>query len=162
MARATRELILALRKTVIRLRSGEPYQWGHLGACNCGHLAQTLTKLPKGEIHRAALARVGDWGDVSRGYCATSGLKVDSIIKSMIAAGLNLNDIEYLENLSDRAVLRHMGVGPEGLKHNVRDDVIAYMEAWAKLLEAQLLLDSPPQPQPSETTPDIDELVGAA
>ena len=161
MARASRELIVALRKTVMRLRSGSPYQWGHLGACNCGHLAQTITKLTKGEIHRAALIRDGDWGEVSQEYCETSGLKVDTIIQSMLSAGLNLNDIEYLENLSDRAVLSHMQVGPEGLRHNHRDDVIAYMEAWAQLLEKQLPAQAP-EPEPQEGVLILDELVGAA
>ena len=146
MARATRQLTVALRKTITRLLSGEPYQWGHLGACNCGHLAQTLTNLPKGEIHRAALIRDGDWGEVSQEYCETSGLKVDSIIKTMLSAGLDLNDIEHLENLSDRSVLARMGVGPEGLKHNSRADVIAYMTSWVEQLEERLDENPPETP----------------
>ena len=162
MARPSTELVYALRKTVLRLRSGAPYQWGHLGACNCGHLAQTLTKLSKGEIHRAALQRDGDWGEVSQEYCETSGLRVDTIIQSMLSVGLNLNDIEYLENLSDRVVLKHMGKSAEGLKHNDRENVIAYMEAWAQVLEAQLK-DEPPEPADLvEATAEFEPSAGAA
>ena len=160
MARASRELIAALRKTVLRLRSGAPYQWGHLGACNCGHLAQTLTKLSKGEIHKAALERDGDWGEVSQEYCETSGLRVDTIIESMLGVGLNLNDIEYLENLNDKAVLKHMGKSAGGLKHNDRDHVIAYMEAWAQLLETQLTSEPPTEPPEAVVTEEL--IVGAA
>ena len=99
MARANRQLIWALKKTAARLKQGVAYQWGHLGACNCGHLAQTLTDRSKREIHEAALARVGDWGEVSEKYCETSGMAIDTIITEMLGAGLALEDIEHLEKI---------------------------------------------------------------
>ena len=43
MARPSRRLIDALRATARRLEDGARYEWGHMGRCNCGHLAQTLT-----------------------------------------------------------------------------------------------------------------------
>jgi hypothetical protein len=146
MAKASRELIYALRKTAVRLRSGAPYQWGHLGSCNCGHLAQTLTLKSKGEIHAEALKRVGDWGDVSAQYCETSGLPIDDIIGAMLNVGLNLNDIENLENLTDRKVLAQLPAQQRSLKHNNRDDVVTYLTIWANLLESQL--EEPPESEP--------------
>ena len=146
MAKASRELIYALRKTAVRLRSGAPYQWGHLGSCNCGHLAQTLTLKSKGEIHAEALKRVGDWGDVSAQYCETSGLPIDDIIGAMLNVGLNLNDIECLENLSDRKVLAQLPAQQRHLQHNNREDVITYLSIWADLLESQL--EEPPVRDP--------------
>ena len=148
MAKASRELIYTLRKTAVRLRSGAPYQWGHLGSCNCGHLAQTLTHKSKGEIHSEALKRVGDWGDVSAQYCETSGLPIDDIIGEMLRIGLNLNDISGLENLSDREVLSQLPPGKRHLKHNNRDDVITYLSIWADLLESQL--EGSPASEPEE------------
>lgn len=148
MAKASRELIYTLRKTAVRLRSGAPYQWGHLGSCNCGHLAQTLTHKSKGEIHSEALKRVGDWGDVSAQYCETSGLPIDDIIGEMLRVGLNLNDISGLENLSDREVLSQLPPGKRHLKHNNRDDVITYLSIWADLLESQL--EGSPASEPEE------------
>ena len=147
MAQPSQELIFALRKTALRLRSGASYHWGHLGSCNCGHLAQTLTRKTKAEIHAEALERVGDWGDVSAEYCETSGLPIDDIIGAMLKVGLNLNDIEYLENLSDRKVLACFPVAERNLKHNDRDDVIRYLGVWADLLESQLLGPSPAGPR---------------
>ena len=150
MARPSTELVYALRKTVLRLRSGAPYQWGHLGACNCGHLAQTLTQKSKGEIHAEALRRVGDWGDVSSQYCETSGLPIDDIIGTMLRVGLTLSDIEYLENLSDRRVLGQLPVGERNLRHNDRGDVIQYMTIWADLLESEMSAEPPTEP-PTES-----------
>ena len=147
MAQPSQELIFALRKTALRLRSGAPYHWGHLGSCNCGHLAQTLTRKTKAEIHAEALERVGDWGDVSKEYCETSGLPIDDIIGAMLKVGMNLNDIEYLENLSDRKVLACLPRAERNLKHNNRDDVIRYLSVWADFLESQLLGPPPGGPQ---------------
>lgn len=151
MARANRQLIWALTKTAARLKQGVTYQWGHLGACNCGHLAQTLTDRSKREIHEAALARVGDWGEVSVKYCETSGMAIDTIISEMLAAGLALEDIEHLENLDDPRVLKTLSLadGRRYLKHNSRDDLVLYLEAWAGLLESELPIE--PQPEPCET-----------
>ena len=123
------------------MRTGTAYQWGHFGSCNCGHLVQTLTNLTKGEIHAAAKEKNGDWGDLSRDYCSTSGFKIDKIIKLMLQAGLNIEDIENLENLGDRKVLSRMKIDSNKLKHNRILDVVAYMEEWADLLESELNLD---------------------
>ena len=123
------------------MRTGTAYQWGHFGSCNCGHLVQTLTNLTKGEIHAAAKEKNGDWGDLSRDFCSTSGFKIDKIIKLMLQAGLNIEDIENLENLGDRKVLSRMKIDSNKLKHNRILDVVAYMEEWADLLESELNLD---------------------
>ena len=153
MAKPTSRLINALRQTAKRLRSGAAYQWGHLGSCNCGHLAQTLTNYSKGEIHTAALARHGDWGEVSEEYCPNSGKKIDEIIETMLIAGLNIEDIEFLENLSDPKVLSRMKVNALGLRHNVKLDVITYMEEWSNMLESQLPLISKSQVKIDEKHP---------
>ena len=148
MARANRQLIWALKKTAARLKQGVAYQWGHLGACNCGHLAQTLTDRSKREIHEAALARVGDWGEVSEKYCETSGMAIDTIITEMLGAGLAPEDIEHLGNLDDPRVLKTLSL-PDGrryLKHNNRDDLVLYLDAWASLLEAELPVEPNPEP----------------
>ncbi len=94
-----------------------------------------------GEIHAAAKEKNGDWGDLSRDFCSTSGFKIDKIIKLMLQAGLNIEDIENLENLGDRKVLSRMKIDSNKLKHNRILDVVAYMEEWADLLESELNLD---------------------
>ena len=72
MARASINLIQALRRTANNLLSGSKYQWGHMGACNCGNLAQELTSLTKKEIHDYAMRGHGDWSEQVDAFCPTS------------------------------------------------------------------------------------------
>ena len=137
MAKANPELIAAIRRTITRLRKDSPYQWGHMGSCNCGHLAQEITSLSKKEIHaRALLSRSGDWNEQLIDYCPTSKLPMDEVISEMLKAGLDREDLMHLEKLSDPAVLQQIP-GHESLQHNKREDVILYLEAWANFLEEQ-------------------------
>ncbi|GAB4028630.1 hypothetical protein [Spirosoma koreense] len=139
MARPTPELINALRRTAQNLKNGASYQWGHMGGCNCGNLAQELTKLSKNQIHQYAMQRHGDWNEQADDYCPTSQMPIDLLINEMLYAGLRLEDLKHLERLDDRQVLVRFPIEKRFLKHNVREDVIAYMNAWAELLEEQLL-----------------------
>jgi hypothetical protein len=139
MARASQHLIEALIETAARLEGGAVYSWGHLGSCNCGHLTQTLTGLTPDEIHRDALQRGGDWGDVSDGYCPTSGLAVDTLISGLLQQGLHLEDIEHLEELDDPKVLRRLPAGlPRYLERNNREHASAYFRAWANVMRESL------------------------
>jgi hypothetical protein len=77
MAHANPELIQALRRTAQKLSIGNPYQWGHMGSCNCGNLAQELTQLTKAQIHEFAMQGRGDWREQVEEFCPTSGLPMD-------------------------------------------------------------------------------------
>ncbi|MEI2422162.1 hypothetical protein V6O07_17920, partial [Arthrospira platensis SPKY2] len=80
MAKATIEVIRALRLTADKLEKGSTFQWGHMGSCNCGNLAQTVTHFSKEEIHKYALEKRGNWSDQLIDYCPTSGYPMDMII----------------------------------------------------------------------------------
>ncbi|MBH25172.1 MAG: hypothetical protein CMH57_12110 [Myxococcales bacterium] len=151
MATANRSLITALRKTAWVLRTRVTYQWGHLGACNCGHLAQTVTQLSKAEIHAAALKRGGDWGELAVDHCPRSGLPVDYILEQLFELGLRKADIGHLEDLDDPKILARLPGGRRWLRRNDRDDVILYMETWADLLEEQLQRDDEDDPAPARS-----------
>ena len=151
MARPTPELIEALRITAQKLRNGAPYQWGNMGGCNCGNLAQELTKLNKDEIHRYAMQRYGDWNEQIDDYCPASQMPLDIVINEMLNAGLMLEDIKHLEKLDNRVILLRLPIEKRFLKHNVRDDVVTYMNVWADLLEEQLL--------DKITLPDFSDLI---
>ena len=144
MATATPELIHALRSTANRIASGERYQWSHMGSCNCGHLAQTLTPYNHHEIHASALRRSGDWSEQVIDYCPTSGYTIDLIIETMLSIGMTTDDIQHLERLSDRNVLRRLPLAERHLRHNRREDVVRYMREWAALLEEELGLSEGP------------------
>ena len=130
----------ALRTTAHRLATEAPYQWGHMGSCNCGHLAQTVTHLTKAEIHSRAMQRYGDWERQLIDYCPTSGLPIDQTIDEMLALGFTRADLSHLERLSDPTVRRAIPFERrDALRHNQRDDVVLYLRTWADLLEQPLL-----------------------
>lgn len=128
-------LVIALRSTAARLAAGSTYQWGHLGMCNCGHLVETLCGLAPQQIHAFALEREGDWEQLANAYCPTSGYAIDDVITNLLDHGLTTEDIGHLEKVDDPRVLRRLGVSH--LRRNVREDVVAYLDAWADILEDQ-------------------------
>lgn len=135
MAKANLELVAALRATADRMENGAKFHWNHMGSCNCGHLAQTLTHLTKEQIHHMALHSAGDWAEQARDHCITSGYPLDKVIEIMVGAGLSTDDIANLERLSDTRILRFMG--KRELNYRDRDDAVAYIRAWADMLEKQ-------------------------
>ena len=136
MARPNRDLIDALRRTIDGLAGDTRYAWGHMGRCNCGHLAQSITGLTSAEIHSSALVREGDWEEQANRYCPASGLLIDTVLAAMFDLGLTGDDVRHLERLSDPQVLRC--AGRSHLRFNDRDDALRYLRAWAELLEGQL------------------------
>lgn len=139
MAKPSVKLIEALRKTALNLRKGAPYQWGHMGSCNCGNLAQEITRLSKAEIHERAMTRKGDWNDQCDAFCPASGLPMDDLICELLDAGLTLDDLKNLEDLSDKNILKVLPSTRKQLFKNKRDDVVLYLDVWAKLLEKELV-----------------------
>ncbi len=140
MAKPSLPLVQALRQTAQRLATEAPYQWGHMGSCNCGHLAQTVTRRTKAEIHTQAMQGHGDWERQLVDYCPASGLPFDQTIDEMLALGFSRQDLTYLERLADPAV--RAALPPErrdALRHNQRDDVVLYLRTWADLVETALL-----------------------
>ncbi len=136
MARASNEVISILRRTAGQIRQSPDYQWGHMGACNCGFLAQQVTGLSKAEIHRGAMQGSGDWNEQLNDYCPTSGLLFDNIISALLLSGFDSDDLKKLENLSDPEILSRLS--RTHLNRSNRDDVSLYLETWAAILEERL------------------------
>lgn len=141
MAKNTFSVIQVLRSTAIDLENRSDYQWGHMGSCNCGFLAQQITHLRKSEIHAYAMQRCGGWSEQLNDYCSTSGLPMDDLITEMIAFGFDTADLKHLEWLSDQHVVRTLPREKQPLKHNVKADVVKYLNAWADALEGRLIED---------------------
>jgi hypothetical protein len=133
------ELIQTLRNAARKLNQSTTYQWGHMGLCNCGFLAQEITALTKEEIHRRAMQRHGDWTEQLNDYCPTSGLPMDDLITELIEFGFTRGQLQNLEKLSDPEVLKWIPLSERNLKHNVKADVVYYLNTWAQALEDQLL-----------------------
>jgi len=134
------EFATILRKTARRLENGAAYNWCHMGRCNCGHIAQTITRFTPAEIHEMALLKAGDWKDQTIDHCTTTGLTIDHIIETILSYGLRREDLAHIERLSDQKVLLQMS--PErriNLDYRNREDVIHYMRTWADLIENTLI-----------------------
>lgn len=138
MAIPTPELISALRETAARLRTGAHYAWGHHGACNCGNLLQTVTRLSEGEILRYAHTATGEWTELAEEFCPVTNAPLSLLITRLQEIGLTPTDIHHIEYLTDKEVLTQLPGGFRWLKRNRREDAIAYFEAFAKLLEDKL------------------------
>ncbi len=139
MATITIELIQALRNAAKKIEASHQYQWGHMGLCNCGFLAQEITNLKKEEIHTRAMQRHGDWNEQLNDYCPTSGLPMDDLISEMLAFGFDSEDLKNLERLSDGEVLRVLPISDRNLKQNIKADVVTYLNTWASVLESKMI-----------------------
>ncbi len=139
MAQANTLLINALRETALRIRNGAHYAWGNHGACNCGNLTQVVTKLSKEEILQYAHTGIGEWTELAEEYCGITDAPASLLISKLQQIGLTPTDIHNLEYLEDKKVLHHLPGGFRWLKRNVREDVVDYFEAFANLLEEELI-----------------------
>jgi hypothetical protein len=139
MAQPTTQLIEALRLTACNLRNGAYYAWGHHGACNCGNLVQSVTKLTKGEILRYAHMGAGEWTELAEDFCPVTNAPLALIFSKLEQIGLTPSDIHHVEYLSDKEVLNHLPGGFRWLKRNNKEDAILYFETFADVLEEKLL-----------------------
>ena len=139
MAFPNLQLINALRETASRLANGAPYSWGHHGQCNCGNLAQVATSFSAAEIRKAAHEGAGEWTELAEMYCPVSKTPVNLLMQKLMDIGLTPSDLHHLEYLSDKTILRNLPNGFRWLSRNKREDVIAYFETMADVLETQLI-----------------------
>lgn len=122
------------------------YSWGNSSACNCGIVAQQFL----GEEQDIIFSRFRDsvsqlktaieepnhvgyiWSTMAYA-CSNSGLTVGTILEQFFECGLKAYDIENLEYLSDKTVLREAGL-PEDVSYQDPSNVVKYMRAWANIL----------------------------
>jgi hypothetical protein len=137
----SKSLAATLRLVAARLAGGAPYQWGHMGQCNCGHLAQVVTTRTAAEIHASAMRRqTGEWTEYANDYCGATGTLIDDVFEDVLAAGFTREDMAHAENLDDPRVIARLGRRPA---RNVREDAIAYFLAWADVVDAAAAVDVP-------------------
>lgn len=139
MPRPNPRLVSALRQSADRLRTGDAYEWGHVGRCNCGHLVQSVCELTDREISSSFGPQVDEWSEHARDYCELTGLPLDGIFASLANIGFGHEDVRKLEWLEDKEVLERLPEGRSYLRRNDRDDVVLYMDTMADLLEEQLV-----------------------
>jgi len=129
------KLVSAIRRAADNISSDDGYEWGHMGRCNCGHLARELTSLSAADIQRYAMEKSGDWADQVLDFCPTSGMTMDWLISELSSYGLSHRDLIDLERLSNIEVLEKAGA--QTLSKNKAADVAHYMNTWAGILEKE-------------------------
>ena len=127
-------LVCALHETADRLASGARYEWGHMGRCNCGHLVQTLTDMTDIEIAKAVEYHLDEWTEHAKDYCEGTGSRVQDLFDTLKDFGLSHQDMRHLEHLTDRRVLRRLGLRGDTLRKNDVSDVTLYMRTMAQVL----------------------------
>ena len=151
MARANSKLIDKLRQAAENIESGSDYNWGHVGRCNCGHLARCLTDFSAKDI--SGLARrnyIDEWTEFANDYCPDNGAPIDSLTDALLDAGLELKDIHELEYLANPRVLHALPGGPRTLQKGNPLDAALYMRTWAGLLELELKAKTASHPANSQ------------
>lgn len=138
MATPSFALVQILRETADRLAGGAEYQWSHFGKCNCGHLAQTATRISARDIHRTAHRKLSEWSEIPDDFCPQTGVLIDRVIDTLFELGLTNTDLRHLEDLTDPEVLARLPGGWRYLQRNQRDDVIVYLRTWADQLEERV------------------------
>jgi hypothetical protein len=138
MATPSFALVQILRETADRLAGGAEYQWSHFGKCNCGHLAQTATRISARDIHRTAHRKLSEWSEIPDDFCPQTGVLIDRVIDTLFELGLTNTDLRHLEDLTDPEVLARLPGGRRYLQRNQRDDVIVYLRTWAGLLREKV------------------------
>ena len=131
------KLISALRKTADRVEAGARYEWGHMAHCNCGHLAQTVTEQSGAQISHAVKHTLDEWTEHANDVCAVTGHPVEDLLDALMEYGFSRQDVQHLEWLSDKRVLRRLGENIY-LERNQRDDLITYLREMADMLEDEL------------------------
>lgn len=131
-------LIASLRETALRLTRGAHYAWGDHGSCNCGNLLQVMTDRSGKDILRIAHTGIGEWTEIAEDWCSVSDLPADRLVGELIQHGLTPSDIRHIEHLDDREILERLPGGFRWLQRNRREDVSAYLETMADLLQERL------------------------
>jgi hypothetical protein len=69
---------------------------------------------------------------------------MDLMIQKMLEAGLTLEDLKHLERLSDPEILEKMSKERrDKISKNSKDDLIFYLQIWAKLLRDKWVNENP-------------------
>jgi hypothetical protein len=145
MATPNTFLIASLRETALRLSQGAHYAWGDHGSCNCGNLLQVMTDRSGKDILRIAHTGIGEWTEIAEEWCPVSDLPADRLVGELIRHGLTPSDVRHIEHLDDRDVLERLPGGFRWLQRNRREDVSAYLETMADMLQERLDMESAQQ-----------------
>ena len=117
-------LIEALTSVVTALRNNTiAYNWIKQNTCNCGLVAQAITRTGNEELSRDYIQPIStplkekkkskfcpSWSDMVAEYCPLTGEPIAEVFKKLYEAGLTREDIGHLEYLSDPIILKKINI----------------------------------------------------
>ncbi len=112
-------LIEALKAVVNALENDTvEYDWYQISHCNCGLVAQAITKTDKETLNDIYLNDISislqskidseytpGWSQMVKEYCPLTGEPIAEIFQKLYSAGMKREDIAHLEYLSDPKIL---------------------------------------------------------
>lgn len=148
----------ALRVTATRIENGDYYDWEVPNDCNCGQLFKTIAGIKKNDLPfifsyiPTHLSEFGVWSNLQYlpdAICPIAEVPIGSIIRTLREFGLNMIQVAELEHLSNLQIRKKAGLPIVPATHwsvslphrfgdfNKINAVIAYMRAWATMLDEQ-------------------------
>lgn len=138
----------ALKQTIVNVESGKyEYDWYNADSCNCGVVARTLCgdKSPSScGYYQSPL--IGGLGVFSRkAFCLTTNLPLPLVFQSLKDAGFTHEDTGELERLANEKIAYRLGwelikIDDGGKIYPLyanKENLIAYLREWVKILEEQ-------------------------
>lgn len=98
----------------------------------------------------------GAWEPEANESCAITDIPMSLVFAHLTAIGLTAEDFVHLERLTDPRVRRLLGTNTREFHYASRDNLIAYLGAWATLLEQAQ------QSSPAPSTPVLPIADGVA
>lgn len=142
---STMTLAEALRVTAKRIREKPgDYKWVQNHQCNCGILFQTISGMNEAQTKNliySSLGFIGIWKDQIRfvhSTCPVADVPLGSVVRILRDFGISMRQIAQLEVLSNPQIRCRAGLPIVAMDYCNPPAVIAYMEAWASLLDEQV------------------------
>lgn len=142
------KLLIAIKKTIDQLTNNlVVYYWNDCDRCNCGLLARNITGLEEKEFmsKRRENGGVCCWSDGVK-LCRQTGIPINEVYGALREVGMSWEDIENVETLNDKKVLAAMG--KNYIEFSDKENVIAYLKAWASIIEEEDSIPAQPAATP--------------
>lgn len=168
----TRELADALRDAANRIANRPAtYYWCSVLTCNCGILAQSICGVTATQLHALMFREWpehcgrGIWSDRSDA-CSNTDQPLPRVMIRLREAGLTWQDIAQLEALANDRIRSAAGLPANTPAHHHDfanpTSVIAYMWAWADMIDEQFAVAATRAAPIAAMQPVIQPVVGDA
>lgn len=87
----------------------------------------------------------GAWEPEAQESCTATDIPMRVVFEQLTSAGLDADDLVHLERLSDPRIRRELGTNTTDFHYASRENLVAYLDAWATLLEREVGVGDEPE-----------------